>query len=570
VTVNIILLDKLPRSQDCAWNSKGMDGIPMCLAGTRKGVLSEIKDWLNRPGGGVYWLTGVAGSGKTTIAYTLAKSLAKRDRLGASFFCSRDQTSRSDLKQVLPTLAYQLAVFDSSFRVEIIALLTRNADIGHLNLQGQLRELIVRPLEKHTRRETYSSVVIVIDAFDECQDAYAAQRMLEMFAESIHDLPIKFFITSRPEPHIRAAFQLDSWREAPQKLVLHEVALDLVQADISAFLQAELSKIAKVQHQYLGAVEWPDQVQVQALACKSGGLFVFAATACKFIAAIPHDPRERLELLLDVETSASAPLDGLYRIYQQIISTALPPGSSSDQYNQMRNILGTIILIFDRLTVAELSSLLGMTTGNILRLLGGLHSVVLIPEDDGMVRAFHPSWHDFLVTRTACQDERFFVDEARQHTTLALLCFQRIERARATGSRHSQNAVISRDLGYAARHWLDHAVCGVLNEDMIATLQAFDSDCVMTWLSLLSLMGCTADAIHAVKGVLLWLKVSFCLAHSTVSFGDGTFLVGRVSMDSHVAWKQFSKMQSDFHSNLSRKPSARLYRGQGSPQHFVR
>jgi len=124
MTVNVLLLDKLPRSQDCAWNSKGMNGIPICLAGTREGVLGEIEDWLNRPGGGVYWLTGVAGSGKTTIAHTLAKSLAKRDRLGASFFCSRDQTSRSDLNQILPTLAYQLAVFDSSFRLEIVTLLT--------------------------------------------------------------------------------------------------------------------------------------------------------------------------------------------------------------------------------------------------------------------------------------------------------------------------------------------------------------------------------------------------------------------------------------------------------------
>jgi hypothetical protein len=31
---------------------------------------------------------------------------------------SRDQTSRSDLKQILPTLAYQLTVFDSSFRAK--------------------------------------------------------------------------------------------------------------------------------------------------------------------------------------------------------------------------------------------------------------------------------------------------------------------------------------------------------------------------------------------------------------------------------------------------------------------
>jgi hypothetical protein len=494
-----------------------MDGMPMCLAGTREGVLRGIEDWLNRPGGGVYWLTGVAGSGKTTIAHTLAKSSAERDRLGASFFCSRDQTSRSDLKQILPTLAYQLAVFDSSFRVEIVTLLTRNADIGHLNLQGQLRELIVRPLDEHNRRDAFSSVVIVIDAFDECKDSYAAHRMLAMFAESIHHLPVKFFITSRPEPHIRAAFQLDSWREAPQKLVLHEVDLNLVQADIKAFLHDELSNITNSHHRYLAATGWPEPLQVDALVHKSGGLFAFAVTACKFVAAKLHDPRERLELLLNVKTSASAPLDGLYQIYQQIISTALPAEATSEQYTQLRTILGTINLILDRLTVSELSSLLGMTVGNFHQLLEGLHSVILVPEeDDGMVRAFHPSWHDFLVTRTACPDERFYVDEARHHTSLTIICYQRMERTWTTGGQDSQNQVISRDLEYAAHHWLNHAAHGILSEDIIATLQAFDTDHVMAWLSMLSLMGCTADAIQGVKGALLWLKVSFCSTPCTV------------------------------------------------------
>jgi hypothetical protein len=70
--------------------------------------------------------------------------------------------------------------------------------------------------------------------------------------------------------------------------------------------------------------------------------------------------------------------------------------------------------------------------------------------------------------------------------------------------------VISRDIEYAACHWLNHAAHGILNEDMIATLRAFDTEHIRAWLSMLSLMGCTADAIHAVKAALLWLKVSFC------------------------------------------------------------
>ena len=249
----------------------------MCLAGTREGVLGEITDWLERPGGGVYWLTGVAGSGKTTIAQTVANMLAQMDRLGASFFCSRDQTDRSDLRKIVPTIAYQLAKFDASFRLEIITLLINNVDVGHSNLQGQLQELIVQPLDKHRHKERFSSVVVVIDAFDECKGAYAAQRMLGMFSESIHNIPLKFFITSRPEQHIRAAFQLDSWRETPQKLILHEVDLDLVQGDIKAFLEDNLLRIAKSRRQQIALTVWPDPVQVEILVHHSSGLFIFCS-----------------------------------------------------------------------------------------------------------------------------------------------------------------------------------------------------------------------------------------------------------------------------------------------------
>lgn len=503
-----------------------MDSAPMCLAGTREGVLGEITDWLERPGGGVYWLTGVAGSGKTTIAQTVANMLAQMDRLGASFFCSRDQTDRSDLRKIIPTIAYQLAKFDASFRLEIITLLIDNVDVGHSNLQGQLQELIVQPLDKHRHKERFSSVVVVIDAFDECKDAYAAQRMLGMFSESIHNIPLKFFITSRPEQHIRAAFQLDSWRETPQKLILHEVDLDLVQADIKAFLEDNLLRIARSRRQQIALTVWPDPVQVEILVHHSSGLFIFAATACKFIGDDHHNPRKRLELLLNTNTLAAAPLEGLNLIYQQILDTALPPGSTSEQYTQLRNTLGPIILIFDRLTVFQLASLLKMDVGDFRCILIELHSVLLIPdEDDGVVRAFHPSWHDFLVTPIACRNDRFFINAARQHGALAILCFERIERATETGGQRLQEDAIPGDLEYAARHWLAHVTRSVLDEDTTKTLRRFDPDHVTAWLSVLSRIGRVADAIHEVKGALLWLQVkSRSILYAAPTFDQGSYL----------------------------------------------
>jgi hypothetical protein len=150
-----------------------------------------------------------------------------------------------------------------------------------------------------------------------------------------------------------------------------------------------------------------------------------------------------------------------------------------------------------------------MDVGDFRCILMELHSVLLIPdEDDGVVRAFHPSWHDFLVTPIACRNDRFFINAARQHGALAILCFERIERATETGGQRLQEDAIPGDLEYAARHWLAHVTRSVLDEDTTKTLRRFDPDHVTAWLSVLSRIGRVADAIHEVKGALLWLQVS--------------------------------------------------------------
>jgi len=73
-------------------------------------VLSEIESWandFNRPP--VFWLNGLAGTGKSTIAQTVSERVFADGQLGASFFCSRDFEDRSDLRFIFPTLAFQLA-----------------------------------------------------------------------------------------------------------------------------------------------------------------------------------------------------------------------------------------------------------------------------------------------------------------------------------------------------------------------------------------------------------------------------------------------------------------------------
>ena len=81
-----------------------------CLKGTRKDVLGEVERWLSgEQEQHVFWLNGLAGTGKSTIAQTVAEEAFADGKLGASFFCSRGFAERSNLQAIFPTLAFHIS-----------------------------------------------------------------------------------------------------------------------------------------------------------------------------------------------------------------------------------------------------------------------------------------------------------------------------------------------------------------------------------------------------------------------------------------------------------------------------
>ena len=79
----------------------------------------------------VYWLNGLAGTGKTTVAQTIAERTFADGQLGASFFCSRDFEDRSNINLIFPTLAVQLARKYAEFRSRLIHLIRSDPGIAH-------------------------------------------------------------------------------------------------------------------------------------------------------------------------------------------------------------------------------------------------------------------------------------------------------------------------------------------------------------------------------------------------------------------------------------------------------
>ncbi|KAH6714481.1 hypothetical protein BKA61DRAFT_481535, partial [Leptodontidium sp. MPI-SDFR-AT-0119] len=114
-------------------------------------TLQEIYDWADGKDGHnercIFWLSGLAGTGKSTISRTVARRYSEQKRLGASFFFSRGGGDVSYAGKFFTSLAVQLAEAASSLQTHICDTVTERSDIANLSLLDQWLELVIRPLK---------------------------------------------------------------------------------------------------------------------------------------------------------------------------------------------------------------------------------------------------------------------------------------------------------------------------------------------------------------------------------------------------------------------------------------
>jgi pantothenate kinase-related protein Tda10 len=101
------VLNTLPIAADAPFNAYQRQHDPTCLPNTRVDLLREIHSWAdgeNSPG--IFWLSGLAGTGKSTIAQTVAADYHAEGRLAASFFFSRAGGDVSHAGRFITSVAF--------------------------------------------------------------------------------------------------------------------------------------------------------------------------------------------------------------------------------------------------------------------------------------------------------------------------------------------------------------------------------------------------------------------------------------------------------------------------------
>ncbi|KAJ6620959.1 quinon protein alcohol dehydrogenase-like superfamily [Mycena sp. CBHHK59/15] len=252
-----------------------------CMVGTRVDIINDIVTQLTGPpdlSRRLVMLSGSAGSGKSTIAKSVASILAEEKHiLAASFFFSRDYADRKEIKLLPSTIARQLADYNADFRHLLVKFLDSDCT-GILSAEPRLQfqQLVVELLVQMPPSPT--PWIICLDALDECGKD-RGQVFLRWLSDSITHMPthVRFFLTGRPD--VPSYLKLDILHSLMHEIILDQIDRSTVERDIHLYVERSLDGTI-----WTPRNRWKAEANdVDEITKRAGQLFIFAATAVRYV-----------------------------------------------------------------------------------------------------------------------------------------------------------------------------------------------------------------------------------------------------------------------------------------------
>ena len=232
--------------------------------------MARLKQWALDNSSPIFWLGGMAGTGKSTVAYTLCQHLRKEGRLGASFFCSRNDEKARSRASIIPTIVRQLLYVKRPFTHflrdvhldDVIPASGRHVD-----------ELLVQPWLRAmaSQLEEQPPLVVVIDALDEIEGNDQGPHLIKQLIQAVSASEtrlrgLKFLVTSRPH---RGIMKECSSIERKAVYRMEEIVLEEAIEDVRRFVNAELDDLPRERR--------------ETIVTNSAGLFIYAATIARYV-----------------------------------------------------------------------------------------------------------------------------------------------------------------------------------------------------------------------------------------------------------------------------------------------
>jgi len=175
----------------------------ICLEDTREELLKEISDWINnveKDTPRIFWLHGPAGTGKSSIAHTIAHRFRELERLGSCFCFDRSRMAERRHEKIFSTIAKDLANRDMSLRRQLSAVVHNNDALKTTtDILQQWDELIAKPA-RVLSEAIMGPIVIIMDALDESGDTDSRRFSFGSWATS-KTASLSFLLTSGSFSH---------------------------------------------------------------------------------------------------------------------------------------------------------------------------------------------------------------------------------------------------------------------------------------------------------------------------------------------------------------------------------
>lgn len=477
-------INQLPIARGASFDSAEEATKPRCLDNTRVEILRDIVSWAESPSAKtVFWLKGLAGTGKSTIARTMAFKLRASGTLGASFFFKKGESDRGTLNKFFTTMAIQLAHRNHRIAHFLKQAVDQEPNRTDIHFREQYHKFVLMPLELASRESgDLDPLVMVIDALDECEgsDPFETEKdiksLIDLFLnDRTRNMKLRVFVTSRLDPAIRGKF--NSRKGEFDDFALHTVPQNTISEDLSLFIRHRTDAIREswnAKHAELGVAldRWPSPNHLSFIVAESIPLFIVAETLCRFIESTAYNPQRRLDLLLQRRSRSS--LQGLNSLYESIldrVALELDLIERGTFLEDFRLIMGVIATLAEPVTATCLARIVDRDIDEVLIFLNSLHAVLDVASDPASpVRLLHLSFRDFIFSPDIIGND-YSVNEQTSHAFLSTRCLRLMDQllckdickliwpgatvTEATMRRARRQ--ISPELQYACRHWVAHS-----------------------------------------------------------------------------------------------------------------
>jgi len=487
------------------------------MDGTRKSRLKEIVDWVAHksekkdfPQSNTYWIYGLPGIGKTSLAHSICASLHTRGQLAGTFFCRRDDPNLSKPRNILPSLIYKLARVFPPFR-SIMANCLRNDP--HLTSESMEDSLFLSLLDNLPKRPN-ESLAFVIDAFDECGDDRSRLCLLKLLTGAATRASwLKIIITSRPESDIRQFF--DGFTQS--SYFGYDLATDQEASDdLRAFARSEFGPVGR---KWRLPASWPEESLLIRVISRANGLFIFIKTLAL---ALKHceDPTEFLKAAS--EDSGGAGSEALHVLYSSILESRIEHSKAD-----FRRMVGVLLTAAPYRALCEetIAELAGVKPNLVKMWVDDLSSLLYRDEGtNGGIRVRHLSISEFLVSDDCPSDYQINRQDANVQLGVACLetmvhqlrfniCGLEDSRLANTDIQDLPSRItkhIPDCLQYSCLYWSNHLCVSPDNDQRVwdSLEEFFKGLCPVFWIEVLSILGMVPMGAPSIRSVISWAKVS--------------------------------------------------------------